>query len=95
MIPSLRKHISITETKGGVEVTTKAHKWELVSSHTARRTFATNCYLDGIPTRTIMRITGHKKEDDFFRYIRMTPEDDAKILELYFNAETSALKVVS
>jgi len=75
-------------------VTTKVHKWELVSSHTARRTFATNCYLDGIPTRTIMRITGHKKEDDFFRYIRMTPEDDAKILELYFNAETSALKVV-
>lgn len=95
LIPSLRKHISITETKGGVEVSTKVHKWELVSSHTARRTFATNCYLDGIPTRTIMRITGHKKEDDFFRYIRMTPEDDAKILELHFNAETSALRVVS
>lgn len=94
LIPSLRKSISITVTKAGKEVTVKVPKWQQVSSHTARRTFATNCYLDKIPTRTIMRITGHKKEDDFFRYIRMTPEDDAKILEMHFNTETSALKVV-
>lgn len=94
LVPSLNKQVSVTEIKGGTEVTVKVPKWKLIASHTARRTFATNCYLDGIPTRTIRQITGHKKEEDFFRYIRMTEEDDAKILEMHFNSEASTLKVV-
>lgn len=94
LISSLRKHISITETKGGVEVTTKVHKWELVSSHTARRTYATNEYLDGVPTQTIREVTGHKEDSDLYRYIRMTNQDHARVRQLYLNAETSALKVV-
>jgi integrase len=44
---------------------------DLISSHTARRSFATNMYLKGFPTLDIMKITGHKTERSFLRYIRV------------------------
>ncbi|MDA9330560.1 site-specific integrase [Flavobacteriaceae bacterium] len=44
-------------------------KYQLLASHTARRTFATISYDKRIPVSLIMRITGHKREADFFLYI--------------------------
>jgi integrase len=41
-----------------------------MSSHTARRTFATNAHLSGLSERDIMMITGHKTTTSFYRYIR-------------------------
>ncbi len=55
-------------------------KYELVSSHTARRTFATNAYLAGIPVARIMLLTGHKTEKAFFSYIKIDKKENAKIL---------------
>jgi hypothetical protein len=55
-------------------------KWKLVSSHTARRSGATNMYLAGIPVFRIMLITGHKTQESFFRYIRITAEENATTL---------------
>jgi site-specific recombinase XerD len=60
-------------------------KWEMVSAHTARRSFATNCFLMGVPTRTIMAITGHKTEKAFNKYIRVTKEEHARIMMKHFN----------
>jgi integrase len=54
--------------------------WQLVSSHTARRSFATNFYLQGFPTIDLMRITGHKTERSFLKYIRVSKLDTAKRL---------------
>ena len=42
----------------------------LVSSHTARRTFATNAFLAGVPVLNIMQITGHTSQAAFMLYIR-------------------------
>jgi integrase len=55
-------------------------KYKLVSSHTARRSFATNAYLANVPSIAIMRITGHRTERAFMRYIRVTGENNAKQL---------------
>ena len=43
-------------------------KWELVSSHIGRRSFATN-YYGKLPTALIMSLTGHKSEATFLLYI--------------------------
>ena len=56
-------------------------KNELVSSHTCRRSFATNNYLMGIDTLTIMQVTGHTTEKSFLRYIKVTPDQHAKRLK--------------
>ncbi len=58
----------------------KMELWESVSSHTARRSFATNLYLEGFPTIDLMKITGHKTEKAFLKYIRVSKLDTAKRL---------------
>lgn len=45
-------------------------KWTKVVTHTARRSFATNAYLAGVPILEIMKITGHANEKTFLRYIK-------------------------
>ena len=58
-------------------------KYKLVSSHTCRRSFATNFYLMGLPALTIMAITGHTTEKSFLAYIKVTPKEHAeKMLDL-------------
>jgi integrase len=42
-----------------------------VSSHTARRSFATNAILAGIDMSLIMKITGHTTESQFRKYVRL------------------------
>jgi integrase len=81
-------------TRGGVKISTKYEKWELVSSHTARRSFATNLYLSGFPTLSIMQVTGHRTEKAFMRYIKVTPEQHAKLLRLHWLEKGEYLKVV-
>ena len=55
-------------------------KYKLVTTHTGRRSFATNAYLAGIDSRQIMRITGHRTEANFLKYIKITNEQAADIM---------------
>lgn len=57
--------------------------YDCISSHTARRSFATNLYLDGYPTIEIMKITGHRSEKSFMKYIRVSKLDAAKRLNSF------------
>ncbi len=82
MIPSLHTPFSQTYSKAGNKVTVTNPKFQLISTHTARRSFATNEYLAGTPSLTIMAITGHRTEKSFLRYIRISPSDHAKILAM-------------
>jgi len=78
--PELQTKESRTYTKAGKRIIRNYDKWELVTTHTARRSFATNEYKAGMPTITIMAITGHKTEKAFMRYIKVTPDEHAKIM---------------
>jgi integrase len=61
-------------------------KWELVTSHICRRSFATNLYgkLDNL---TIMAITGHQTETQFLKYIKITNTEKADKLKEYWNKQ--------
>jgi hypothetical protein len=56
-------------------------KWEMVMTHTARRSFCTNMYLRGIPTPTIMAISGHRTEKNFYKYIKADGMEHARIMK--------------
>ncbi|MEI7983941.1 MAG: tyrosine-type recombinase/integrase, partial [Bacteroidota bacterium] len=56
-------------------------KWLVIRTHTARRSFATNAYLSGIPMRDIMQITGHRTTESFLKYIRVTKLETAEKLK--------------
>lgn len=62
-------------------------KWQLVSTHTARRTFATYHY-GKLPTPVIMSATGHTTEKMFLAYIQKTPTDNAHVLQDFWKKET-------
>lgn len=61
----------------GKEVVTKHPKWELISSHTARRSFITNHIEAGTPINKIMEMTSHKKLDTLVKYINKFGSDKA------------------
>lgn len=44
-------------------------RYQLISSHSARRSFATINTLRNIPRNSILRATGHASEESFVRYI--------------------------
>jgi len=78
----IKEKVSLSKTKGGLRVDTTDFKYDLITTHTARRSFATNMYLAGIPTISIMKITGHRTEKSFLQYIKISQEDNAyKLLE--------------
>ena len=57
-------------------------KYELVSSHIGRRSFATN-HFGRVPTPIIMSITGHKNESTFLKYIGKTPTEMSHLMAEY------------
>jgi integrase len=58
-------------------------KWELVSSHIGRRSFATNFY-GKIPTSYLIYVTGHSTEKMFLSYIGKSNKDLAMEITNYF-----------
>ena len=52
---------------------------DLISTHTARRSFATNAYAAKVPISSIMAITGHSSEKTLRRYLKQQAEDKAVI----------------
>ena len=73
----INSSIIIRKTQGGKIVTTTYFKYQMITTHTARRSAATNMFLAGIPAISIMKITGHKTESSFMKYIRMSSEENA------------------
>lgn len=52
-------------------------KFDLVSSHTARRSFCTNAYKSGMDSLAIMQLSGHKTEKSFLTYIKISNQEFA------------------
>ncbi len=73
--------ISKTRTEGGNRITREYKEWEMITSHTARRSFATNCYLAGIPIISIMALTGHKTIASFMKYVKVGEKEIAESLK--------------
>jgi|SRR6185437_11666457 len=97
-IKDIAKLAGIIETvkfsykKGNKMVEEKKPKYAWITSHTARRSFCTNEFLAGTPVYLVMKISGHRREKDFYRYIRIDPQEAAqKVKELWMERGELAL----
>ena len=64
------------------------YKWELISTHTGRRTCATNMYLSKkYDIREMMLVTGHKKVETFTKYIKLSLDEEAHKLAISSDGE--------
>lgn len=83
------------EIRGGLKVTSTIPKNKLIKTHTARRTGCTNMHLAGVPTISIMKISGHKSEREFLSYIKASKEQTAQILNTHPYFTQAKLKAIS
>jgi integrase len=81
---NLNQTIEITQNKGDTKIKLFKEKKDLITTHTARRSFATNLYLKGFPTISIMKITGHKTEKAFMKYLKISQEQNAELLAKFW-----------
>ena len=77
--------------KGRLQSRPDLELWQCVSSHTARRSLATNLYLDQYPVHEIMKMTGHKTEKSFLMYIKVSKLDSAKKLGAHIKKNWSKM----
>lgn len=71
-INDMNRYLPMICQKAGVDAASEVlkgdqkivgEKWRFVASHTARRTFANNLYIMGVPIETIARYLGHSSPD--------------------------------
>src|SRR5690554_805719 len=67
-------------SKGRRRVEDRCRRHELLTTHTARRSFATNMFKRGVPSRVIMKITGHRTETAFSSYIKISQDESAELM---------------
>lgn len=82
----MRVKVPHNYTKGGVRHNEMTEKWERVSTHTARRSFATNWIMMGLPKKVVMDVGGWKSESAFDRYMCMTQEQSAGLMKVKLDA---------
>lgn len=78
---NIDEEVLLTENKGGQIVTKKYKKYQLIKNHRSRRSFATNLYLKGTSTISIMKLTGHTTEQNFMKYIKITRQENMELMQ--------------
>ena len=70
-LAGLKQKHEIVHKKGTKQVKEVFMKYQLMTSHTCRRSFCTNMYLAGFPAEELMKISGHKSVKAFLTYIKV------------------------
>lgn len=76
-LAGIDKEIVLTENIGGETKERLVKKYDLITSHTARRTGATNLFLLGYSFLQIMKVTGHASVESLMEYIKVSLEENA------------------
>jgi integrase len=92
-IKELCKRVEINNEEEGFKMNAKTlrkengifPKYELVTSHICRRTYATNHYYK-LPNKIIMRVTGHATERQFLDYIGEIDDNHLEAFENLYNS---------
>lgn len=77
----------------------EVEKWDFITSHSCRRSFCTNAYLSRtMPVHTIMKISGHKSEQSFLRYLKLGTMEHGLLAAdsgFFIDVDWTNLKVVA
>ncbi len=75
--------VVLAKTRGESRYTEVRKKYEYITTHTARRSGASNMYLAGIDLKFIQDILGHSKVEQTLKYIKVAAEDNARRLQTH------------
>ena len=71
---------TIVEHRGDEVTKKQVPVYELIKTHTARRSFICNMLLRGFDAHLIMKITGHNDVESFQKYVKLTSNDAANVI---------------
>jgi integrase len=80
-VAEINESIKFSYKKGNRDIEEIKPKYNWITSHSCRRSFCTNEFLAGTPVELIMKISGHRSVKDFYRYIKVTPDQAAFQIE--------------
>jgi site-specific recombinase XerD len=86
------EQIEKQQTKAGIRVSKVYPKYKLITAHTARRSFASNAIRNGYNRESVMRITGHKKESVFLKYVKLSDNDFGEMLQKHWECKINCVK---
>lgn len=81
-------------TNGGKVKTEMLEKWQVVSSHTCRRSFATLWAKMGLPLADIASATGHTTEKQLMEYVGLSHEEKRDKRRVAVDAAKAKLKAI-
>ena len=84
-LAGINEEIRVTTYKGNVRTDKIQPKWELVGTHTGRRTFIVNALSLGIPPNVVMKWTGHNDYKSMKPYIDIVDSIKAKEMTRFNN----------
>lgn len=87
-IVGINEEINTTRYIGQKRIDKVQPKHELITSHTARKTFVTNSLILGMKEMVIKNITGHKDEASFKRYVEIADNFKKSEMENTWNKIT-------
>ena len=77
----VKGRVEVVRMVGSKRVVEYKQKWEMIKTHTARRTFITLMLEAGENTSTIRSITGHTQLSSFSRYVAVSDTKKAKAVK--------------
>jgi len=90
MLPELNIEVNFQSNQKNINV--PKYKWQYVENRTARRSFATNLVKSGkLSTRSIMLITGHRTEDSFIKYLKLTTQENAELVSAFYREREKSI----
>jgi len=87
-LAGINEMVKITHKHGNKTIDEIRPKPDWIMSHTCRRSFCTNEFLDGTPVQLIMAISGHKTEKAFRRYIKADQIQKAFMIKKLWDQRT-------
>ena len=78
------KPVKSVHFRGSKRIEEIVPKWQLLSTHCARRTFICNALSSGVNAQTIMKWTGHSDYSAMMPYIDVTDEEKATSMQKIF-----------
>jgi len=79
-LAGINDEIPVRRYVNGKKVTESIKKYKLIKSHSGRRSACSNLYKAGVPSETIMGLSGHTNTMTFMKYLKLNEEEHARML---------------
>ena len=79
-LAEINEPFEVHQYKGREKRIITVPKYELITTHCGRRTFATRLLENGVPAEIVMNFTGHKDYKSFSKYVNIPKRTEMKIV---------------